>query len=72
MRRIELKNNLFFSAAVIFIIKGMRENFIKMAAKNMASTKATDPSIIVPRFFMILEFESFSLSALVVVVFMIS
>ena len=67
-----MKNNLFFSAAVIFIIKGMRENFIKMAVKIMASTKATDPSIIVPRFFMILEFESFSLSALDVVVFMIS
>ena len=72
MRKIELKNNLFFSAAVIFIIKGMRENFIKMAVKIMASTKATDPSIIVPRFFMILEFESFSRSALVVAVFMIS
>ena len=72
MRRIELKNNLFFSAAVIFIIKGMRENFIKIAVKIIASTKATDPSIIVPRFLMILEFESFSLSALVIVVFMIS
>jgi hypothetical protein len=54
------------------IIKGMRENFIKIAVEIMASTKATETSIIVPRFFMILEFESFSLYALVVVVFMIS
>ena len=71
VRRIELKNNLCFSASVIFIIKGIRENFIKMAVRIMASTKATDPSIMVPRFLIILEFESLSLSALTAEVCMI-
>jgi hypothetical protein len=47
------------------MIIGMREHSIKIAVKIMASTKATDPSIIVPRFLIILVFESLSLSALV-------
>jgi hypothetical protein len=53
------------------MIRGIREYFIKMAVKIMATTRPTDPSIIVPKFLMILVFESLSLSALVVVVFMI-
>jgi hypothetical protein len=47
------------------MIIGICEHSIKIAVKIMASTKATDPSMIVPRFFMILVFESLSLSALV-------
>jgi hypothetical protein len=46
------------------MINEMRENFIKMAVKIMASIKATEPNIIVPRFLMILVFESLSLSPL--------
>ena len=42
-----------------------------MAVRIMASTKATDPSIMVPRFLIILEFESLSLSALTAEVCMI-
>ena len=41
-----------------------------MAVIIIVSTKPTNPSIIVPRFLMILVFESLSLSALVAVVFM--
>jgi hypothetical protein len=54
------------------MIIGMRENYIKMAVEIMDSTKATDPSMTVPRFLMILVFESFSLSALVEAEFMIN
>lgn len=53
-------------------MNGMREYFIKIAVKIMATTKATEPSIIVPKFLMILVFESLSLSELVAVVFMIN
>ena len=49
----------------------MRENLIKMAVKIMASIIAIEPSIIVPRFLMILVFESLSLSELFAVVYMI-
>ena len=71
VRRIELKNNLFLSTSVIFFIKGMRQNFIIMAVEIIVSTKATEPSIMVPTFLIILVFESFSLSALFAVLFMI-
>ena len=71
MRRIELKNNLFFRASVIFIITGTREYFIKIAVEIMAMTKATDPRIMVPRFLITLLLSSLSLYPLVPVVFMI-
>ena len=71
VRRIELKNNLFLSTSVIFFIKGIRQNFIIMAVEIIVSTKAREPSIMVPTFLIILVFESFSLSALFAVLFMI-
>jgi hypothetical protein len=55
---------------VIFIIKGTREYFISIAVTIMTNTKATEPIIMVPRFLMILVFESLSLSELVAVVYM--
>ncbi len=52
-------------------MNGMREYLIKIAVRIMATTKPKEPSIIVPKFLMMLVFESFSLSALEAVVFKI-
>ena len=53
------------------MIRGIREYFIKMAVKIIASTNATEPSMIVPRFLMILLLASLSLKPPSWVVFMI-